>query len=226
MTRARTAAASLVTLLLGLAGCAQAPALPFRVVSAPPDDPFAFADAIVVAIERDGELDPTTERSFDPAATAFPVRGLSFGERLQVRIEARAGGLVLGRGRSLPFDYRDPSQAPSPGAADVLVGTLGAFVTPIDGALASPLLVAPSLVVREPARRGDHHRGCAPRVRRARARGRPGGARDARGAPSRAPRRTVGAHGGRAGGRGRRGPRSHLADAGRRGARVGGVPAD
>ena len=149
MTRARIAAAPVVTLVLCLAGCAQAPALPFRVVSAPPDDPFAFADAIVVAVERDGELDPTTERSFDPAATTFPVRGLSFGERLLVRIEARAGGLVLGRGRSLPFDYRDPSQAPGPGAADVLVGTLGAFVTPIDGSLGS-LLVAPSLVVPSP----------------------------------------------------------------------------
>lgn len=115
----------------------------FRVVHASSDDPFAGADAIVVALERDGALVPGAERRFPPSATSLDVPDLPFGERLAFRVETRLGEFVLARGRSFPFDHAGPAGEPllSP---DVLLGTLGRFAVTSTEPVTTACTIAPT----------------------------------------------------------------------------------
>lgn len=77
-----------------------------------------------IAVERSEQLDPDSAIDFDPNAPFWPVPNIAYGVDLRLRVEARAGGLVLARGRSFPFAMQGPDDRPS---ADVWLGTLGRF---------------------------------------------------------------------------------------------------
>lgn len=117
------ASASALALAALLAACGR-PTLEvdYRVVPLG-DDPFAGADTIAVSVEHAGTRISTTR--FAVASRAWSVPEVPFGTDYTLIVEPELSGLVLGRGRSFPFDLPTPTTArPLP---DVTVGVLGRF---------------------------------------------------------------------------------------------------
>ncbi|MFK7986730.1 MAG: hypothetical protein AB8I08_11955 [Sandaracinaceae bacterium] len=124
-----------LVLALGVA-CQGGGRVDFRVHATEGDTPYRGADRVVIAVERSGQVDPSSAVEFDADAAQWPVPDIDYGQDLRLRVEARAGSLVLARGRSFPFDMEGPEDRPS---ADVWLGSLGSFGAVHEGVAARGL---------------------------------------------------------------------------------------
>ncbi len=128
-------ALSALGLLVGAASCTDAPPLdvPFSLVFAPGDDPLLGVSALVLEVERDGEVVARARAGLD--ATSLPLPALPFAPGYRLRVEAVDGALVLARGTSFPFTVDERGATPPP---HVFLGRLGRAVAPLGQAGARP----------------------------------------------------------------------------------------
>ena len=135
-----------VGLSLGAACAAEdGAAIDFRIVHATDDDPYAGGGSLVVGLQQVGGTQVQRELSYpiDVESGEAPLvpDGDGWLFSVEVRAEAPSGGtFTLASGRSFPFSVRDAaSPADRP---DVLLGSLGRFVTPTEEALPDAAVVA------------------------------------------------------------------------------------
>ena len=133
---------SAVVVALGLAACGpddSYPEVPFRVLTAPGDEPWRGASEIVLSLEQSGATLAIAPSRFPVGATRLELKSPVFGRSLAFLVEAVDGDLVLARGRSFPFDF-DP--APPTRRPDVLVARVGLFVSPLADVPSAPIVAA------------------------------------------------------------------------------------
>ena len=129
---------SLGLLLVGACAAEDGAAIDFRIVHASDDDPYAGGASLVVGLQQVGGTQLQSELSFpidaDSGEAPLVPDGDGWVFRVEVRAPAPSGGrFALANGRSFPFSVRDGT--PPADRPDVLLGSLGRFLTPTEDAL-------------------------------------------------------------------------------------------
>jgi len=124
---ARTFRSVAAVLACAFACACDAQPVEFRIVHGSDQDPYVGATDITISL-HDRNDETLRSWSFAAPAPRGSLDPLATGHGLRFVVEATAGGRVLARGHSLPFDLGRGLSVPHP---DVYLGRLGRFATPL-----------------------------------------------------------------------------------------------